>query len=425
MQKTVKKNKCLILMLSIAVIAMLAGVFFLKNRHTEENKTAGKIKKTQVEEKKAGKKAEEQWKKGYDLPVDEQEEKEAKNDCRKKMELISDIYQTADKGTASNVVLREETIMEMQKRLMDTGCPVAVPIPYANMENYERMNAFLHACMEGKSGCAVVYEIQNDGGIGRMYYMFDGADMSVISAKGVWNDQNKPQIAYISHTRVKDWRYTEKGWFCYELCTPEPPEVSEIMDGSCLVRVKPMTGQQREMSEKCVQTLGYQGNNILCSNWDADHMEDLDFNGMYEYLYEENYQKKFQPEDVPDGIPKEEFEGLIMKYFPITAEQIREYAVFDEEKQTYKWAGLGCLNYAPTFFATSQPEVTDIRENEDGTVTLTVEAVCDMVLCDDAVITHELTVRFAQDGSFQYMGNQILNDKMMHIPQYQYRVCED
>ena len=81
------------------------------------------------------------------------------------------------------------------------------------------------------------------------------------------------------------------------------------------------------------------------------------------------------------------------------AEQIREYAVFDEENQTYLWARLGCFNYAPTFFGTSLPEVVDIKENQDGTVTLTVEAVCDMVICDDAVITHELTVRFAD---YQY-----------------------
>ena len=60
----------------------------------------------------------------------------------------------------------------------------------------------------------------------------------------------------------------------------------------------------------------------------------------------------------------------------------------------------------------------------DGTVTLTVEAVCDMVICDDAVITHELTVRFAEDGSFQYLGNEILNDGIMHIPDYQYRIKE-
>ena len=40
-----------------------------------------------------------------------------------------------------------------------------------------------------------------------------------------------------------------------------------------------------------------------------------------------------------------------------------------------------------------------------------------MVICDDAVITHELTVRVLQrDGSFQYLGNEILNDGIMHIP---------
>lgn len=48
-------------------------------------------------------------------------------------------------------------------------------------------------------------------------------------------------------------------------------------------------------------------------------------------------------------------------------------------------------------------------------MTLTVDAVCDMVICDDAVITHELTVKFADDGSFQYLGNEILNDGIMHI----------
>ena len=57
-----------------------------------------------------------------------------------------------------------------------------------------------------------------------------------------------------------------------------------------------------------------------------------------------------------------------------------------------------------------------------ATVTLTVDAVCDMVICDDAVITHELTVKFADDGSFQYLGNEILNDGIKEIPDYQYRI---
>lgn len=125
------------------------------------------------------------------------------------------------------------------------------------------------------------------------------------------------------------------------------------------------------------------------------------------------------------GLPKGEFERLIMEYLPVTAEEIQDYAAFDKEKQTYAWVRLGCFNYAPTYFGTSFPEVTDIRENEDGTVTLTVDAVCSMVLCDDAVITHELTVRFSEDGGFQYLGNKILDDGISNIPDYQYRIVRE
>ena len=375
--------------------------------------------------KSAEEEAAEQWEKGYGLPVDEQEEKEAENDCRAMMEHIYEIYKEADKGTASNVVLNDETILELQKKLMETGYPVVTLVTYSNMENYESVDSFLEDCASGESGSIVIYEIHDDGGIGRMKFIYDGTDMYVVSAGSVWNENGKSRMSYISHTRIKEWEYTVKGWFCYELCVPEPPEVTEIVDGSCLIRVKPMTEEQREMSERCVRGLGYQGNNILCSNWDADHMEELDFNGMYEYLYAMKYGDKFNSEDCPDGIPKEEFESLIMEYLPITAEQIREYAAFDEEKQTYLWERLGCFNYAPTFFGTSLPEVVNIKENDDGTVTLTVEAVCDMVVCDDAVITHELTVRFAEDGSFQYLGNEILNDGIQDIPNYQYRIRKE
>ena len=384
---------------------------------TEEVSSTEKTKSAEEE-------ATEQWEKGYDLPVDEQEAVEAENDCIEMMELISDIYGDADKGAASNVVLEDETIFKMQKKIMETGCPVATLVLYSNMGNYENVDNFLNECMDGKSGAVVIYEICDDGGVGRMKFIFDGTDMYIVSTRGVWNDNNTPGTSYITYTRIKEWKYTDKGWFCYELCVPEYPEVTEMVDGSCLIRVKPMTEEQREMSEKCVRGLGYQGNNLLCSNWDTEHMEELDYNGMYEYLYAMKYQEKFNSENYPNGIPKEEFENLIMEYLPVTAEQIREYAVFDEENQTYYWVRLGCFNYAPTFFGTSLPEVVDIKENEDGTVTLTVEAVCDKVICDDAVITHELTVKFAEDGSFQYLGNEILNDGIMQIPDYQYRIKE-
>ena len=417
-----RKNGFLLIM--VILFGCVVGVCGKENNVAGESLVKDTEEVFSTEEKKSAKEEAEQWNKGYDLPVEEYERKEAETDCKKLMEYYYDIYESADKGTASNVVLADETVLEIQKKLTDSGCPVITVVTYSNMENYESVESFLEECMEGKSGSVVICKIHNDGGLGRMKFIFDGTDMYGVSARGIWNADNKPGISCISYTRLKKWEYTDKGWFCYELCVPEPPEVTEIMDGSCLIRIKPLTEEQREMSERCVRGLGYQGQNLLCSNWNTENMSELDYNGMFEYLYGMKYGEKFNSKEYSNGIPKEEFESLIMEYLPITADQIREYAVFDEEKQTYLWARLGCFNYAPTFFGTSLPEVVDIKENEDGTVTLTVEAVCDMVICDDAFITHELTVRFAEDGSFQYLGNEILNNGNRHIPDYQYRIKE-
>ena len=63
--------------------------------------------------KSAEKEAAEQWAKGYDLPMDEREEKESENDCSTMMELIWGIYEHAYKGEASNVVLNDETVLEI------------------------------------------------------------------------------------------------------------------------------------------------------------------------------------------------------------------------------------------------------------------------------------------------------------------------
>ena len=361
--------------------------------------------------------------KGYNLPVDIDEKEEAETGGHMVMEMIADIYANADKGDASNVTISDETILQMTERIGEKGYPVTATKTYFNMRNYKEVDKFLENSINGESGSVALYTIRSDGGIGRNKYIYDGLDMYVVTAIYSWSDTNEAMLTYICYTRMKEWKYSEKGWFCYELCVPEYPEVSEMVDGSNLIRVQPMPEELRELSEKYVLGLGYQGNNILCSNWDLNHLNILDYNGLFEYLYAMKYQKRFHSEHYPDGIPKDEFENLIMEYFPVTKEQIMKYAVFDEENQTYTWARLGCFNYAPTFFGTSVPEVTKVKVNADGTITLTVDAVCEMVLCDDAVITHELTIKANEDGSFQYIQNRILNG-IENIPDYQYRMAK-
>ena len=360
--------------------------------------------------------------KGYDLPVDEFSKQEAEADCMEVCSLIEDVYRLADKGTASNVVIPEESVREIKEILAGKGYTVTDSGKYSDMCNYKKMDEYLRECISGKPGSFILYRVHFDGGITRIRYSFDGENMYELRATALWNEDIRPVISQVTYTRIRNWNYTEKGWLCYELCVPEYPEVTEIVDGSCLVRVIPMSDENREMTEKYVACLGYQGNNLLCSDWDAEHLQDLDYNGLYEYLYMLKYGERMDGETAAKGIPEEDFERLIMSYIPVTSEQLKQYAHYDSNEKVYPWASLGCFNYSPTFFGTSFPEVTDVKDNVDGTVTLTVDAVCEMVLCDDALITHKLTIKPEKDGSFKYMGNEIVNDGIKNIPDYQYRI---
>ena len=369
--------------------------------------------------------SEEDLEKGYDLPVSAQENEEATRDSMQIMSGLEHIYRNADKGDSLNVVLDNKSICKMIKKIKQQGYSVTVSEDYSNMENYKRFSSFLAKAQEKQKGSGVIYEVHSEGSIGRKKFIYDGKEMFLLASNASWDDNGKPIITFVSYTRIKKWRYSRKGWFCYELCVPEYPEVTEMVDGSCLIRIKPMSDNKRKLSRKCVRGLAYQGNNILCSNWDQEHMQKIDYNGLYEYLYAMKYKKKFNGKKYPNGIPKDQFEQLIMEYLPVSREEIEKYASYNEKKKTYDWMRLGCFNYAPNFFGTSIPEVTKIKHNSNGTVTLTVDAVCEMVLCNEAVITHELTVKFNKDGSFRYLGNKILNGGIKEIPEYQYRILKE
>ena len=369
--------------------------------------------------------SEEDLEKGYDLPVSAQENEEATRDSMQIMSGLEHIYRNADKGDSLNVVLDNKSICKMIKKIKQQGYSVTVSEDYSNMENYKRFSSFLAKAQEKQKGSGVIYEVHSEGSIGREKFIYDGKEMFLLASNASWDYNGKPIITFVSYTRIKKWRYSRKGWFCYELCVPEYPEVTEMVDGSCLIRIKPMSDNKRKLSRKCVRGLAYQGNNILCSNWDQEHMQKIDYNGLYEYLYAMKYKKKFNGKKYPSGIPKDQFEQLIMEYLPVSREDIEKYASYNEKKKTYDWMRLGCFNYAPNFFGTSILEVTKIKHNSNGTVTLTVDAVCEMVLCNEAVITHELTVKFNKDGSFRYLGNKILNGGIKKIPEYQYRILKE
>ena len=384
-------------------------------------KSAKPLNNKNVKNEKSQKKTMENKEKEYDLPIDEEKKKEVVNDCKKIMESIRNIYsefngrQEADQNAATQMMERMKAVIKQN------GNPVIGSNCYSVMDNYQKMEQFLKSAEQKEKGNVILYEADIDGGITRKEYNYDGKEMCEMSAKMIWSEDAEPILTDISLSKIKKWTYTKNGNFCYELCVPEPPEVTEIIDGSCIIRVKPLSEECREYSEKYVGTLGYQGNNLLCSNWNGENMQRLDYNGIFEYFYKMKYGKKFTAEKEAVRIPAKEFESVIMTYLPVTKEELKKWAVYDKQSNSYIWKQLGCSNYTPTHFGMSLPEVTEVRHNEDGTIVLTIHAVCGSVMCNDAVITHELTIKFQKDRSVKYLENRILDDGMDYIPRYRYR----
>lgn len=246
-----------ILFAVLLIVIILICVMY--NRHEEQNGVSEAdscetdIEKTENDELSE----EERWEKGYDLPIEEEKKEEAETNCFVIMDSFSDIYIHADKGDASNVVLSDETLEQMQDVVSKSGYPVITSEEYCTMSNYEKMDQFLKDCMNGKDTSVILYSLSNSGGVSRKEYIFDGSEMYLLTAGAGWNDSCDPVVSYISYTRIDEWKYTEKGWFCYKLCVPEPPEVTEIVDGSELIRVIPLSEEYKDLSENYIYLFNY------------------------------------------------------------------------------------------------------------------------------------------------------------------------
>ena len=110
---------------------------------TSTDKKIDKHSNKNVEqENKNNKDEEELLEKGYNLPVSESEKTEAENSCKEVMELVSDLYKNADKGTSLNIVIKSKVIRQMVKLLGNAGYQARCNEAYSNMEIIRNLNVF-------------------------------------------------------------------------------------------------------------------------------------------------------------------------------------------------------------------------------------------------------------------------------------------
>ena len=155
-------NMMTIILTVVLALSVFVFVFGKKDQIPDEHSSVFENAKELASEETLA----EQIEKGYDLPIDVREGKEAEDDCKKMMERIREIYIQADKGDAINVVLSDKVVSEMLDTLKKTNNPIIMTEIYANMENFERVDDFLKKCMEGVSGSDRYVCIKSFGGMG-------------------------------------------------------------------------------------------------------------------------------------------------------------------------------------------------------------------------------------------------------------------
>lgn len=380
----------------------------------------------------------EQLRKGYDLPITDQEREESEQDCISKMEQIYSLYKEA-KSDETQLFLSKEMAEKMMDCIKDSDCPIAENTSEnsnrLNMINSQLMDTFLNQAKKGEKCEIVAFELHANCGLERRHFIYDGTNMYVLNSIGMWdqiNGEDKATISYTTYNRIQSWDYTEKGWFIYDYCVPQSPEVTETVNGNVMIRVKPLDEEYMQIAEDYLKPIGYQGNNLMWLNWDQKHLSEIDYNALYQYLYQLKYHETFpngtkqNTSDQTNGnqinnIPKDEFESLIMEYLPVTAEQLREYAVYDSETQTYQWLKLGCGNCMPNALETAFPEIIDKKVNADGTIELIIDAVCELD-GSEAAISHKLTIQVSNQGKVRYLSNELLSDPSGKYPAYMYRL---
>lgn len=272
-----------------------------------------------------------------------------------------------------------------------------------NMYNYQLFQSFYRKYTDGE-GCdyICVYRVNRDASVTEMTFVYDDSRIQMIFNTAKFENHDWKFIA-TGIRDLKDMKLTQKGYFIYTY--------SNIIAHGGLkeyFRVSPLTDECRELTRKYVYGLSYVNYNMLVIDWDESNASDILVPCMFDDIY-----RLYTDENLkPDGgwIDADKYESVMLSMFPVTVTELRDNCDYNSEKDSYRYHVIIGKQYPPF------GEVVDYTYNDDGTVSLIVDAVW-ADKGSDIAFRNTLTVKPEDDGTFKYMSNHI--EKMeCDIPVY-------
>ena len=341
-------------------------------------------------------------------PPKEQEKTE------KIIEICFDLYEKAAK---ENKATNLEMVRDIVKRFGENGYPAVDSKNQIDMVHAEQVIEFCEAVGTKNEAKLTIIEATYGGGFVR--YDLETTDGTINVTRSCYQYRHGTMEKIFSgNYQAENWQYTEEGYLMFSgNYFSEDTYVltlSEAVEHTAF-RVQPLDEACRALNRQYLLPIGYERNNMFLTDWSEENFGELNFYDMYDLFYSKVNIRPipYTANENPNigavyQIPKDEFEHVIKSYFKIDSETLQSKTVYDTEKVTYEYKPRGL--YETENIDYPYPEVISYVENEDNTITLTVQVVFPYA-GDSKVYVHEVVIRSLGNERVQYVSNRILSSE--------------
>ena len=325
-------------------------------------------------------------------------------------EILSDIYEEAvDMNTLGSL----DMMRRMVARLGENGYVAVDSGNQIDMTQAEQAFDFCKAVDEKEMDELTIIVVM-EMGIRKFDLKTEDGNVNIVREYYQYDQngslQNRSTVSYPADF----WQYTEEGYLIFEgsyfsdesyiLTLSDTPEHT-------MLRILPLDEKCREYNRKYILPVGYEQNNLFLCNWSEDDFEDLDFYDLFDRFYPMMHNQPvpyMADENLGVGavyqVPEELFEDVIGAYFNMDRETLRSKTTYLSELAAYEYRPRGF--YEVEYPDIAYPEVVSYTENEDGTVTLYINAVYPSGNMSKE-FAHITVIRPLSEESFQYVSNEI------------------
>lgn len=336
---------------------------------------------------------------------------ERENEAYDIADTYRDIY---DEAIKSNKLGSLEVMRRMVERLGENGYVAIDSDNQINMTETDQVIQFCKQVDSEAEGELTIIVVSYLGGFTKYDFKTEKGNVDVVKRYFQFVDGNLQNMSTGIY-RADSWQYTEEGyllfeghWFSEEYYIFTLNDVPE----HAALRVQPLDEECRILNRKYILPIGYKRNNMFIIDWNEEDFGALDFYDLYDVFYPIVNHRAI-PYVADDNmevgavyrIPEEEFEAVIREYFSIDSEILQSKMRYSLEDSSYEYKPRGF--YEIEYPEIPYPEVTEYKENSDGTMMLTVNVVFPSHNTSKAY-AHEVVIRPLDDGRVQYVSNHII-----------------